>query len=190
MRWTSTPLLSSTISSTSIIRVRPHILHCSLLRSVVVDALLFCRTLSHSTSPNLYIIALFLFISRTGFKKIEALEPYTGLKVLYLEGNGLDTIEGLAACTELKCLYLQENLIENVRYARKSLYNFKYSFMTYIYIFPRDFAMLCLDCVSYHFFSFLSCFCSRSLILCILWCASFFSSLSHNCCYRSPVLRR
>lgn len=45
-----------------------------------------------------------LFLHYKGFKKIQALEEYTGLKVLYLEGNGLSRIEGLTEQKELRCL--------------------------------------------------------------------------------------
>jgi len=55
-----------------------------------------------------------LILYSIGFKKIENLDEYTGLKVLYLEGNGLSKIEGLSKCVELRALYLQENLIENI----------------------------------------------------------------------------
>lgn len=49
-----------------------------------------------------------------GYTKIEALEGYTGVKVLWLEGNGLSVIEGLNNQPELRTLYLQENLIERL----------------------------------------------------------------------------
>ena len=49
-----------------------------------------------------------------GFTRIQNLEEYTGLKVIWLEGNGLTVIEGLDAQAELSTLYLQENLIERI----------------------------------------------------------------------------
>lgn len=55
-----------------------------------------------------------LFLHYKGFTKIEALDEYTGLRVLYLEGNALSTIEGLEHQHQLKTLYLQDNLIEEV----------------------------------------------------------------------------
>jgi dynein assembly factor 1 len=36
-----------------------------------------------------------LYLHYKGFDRIENLEEFTGLKVIYLEGNGLGKIEGL-----------------------------------------------------------------------------------------------
>eukprot|EP00743_Colponemidia_sp_Colp-15_P002634 GILK01002853.1.p1 GENE.GILK01002853.1~~GILK01002853.1.p1 ORF type:complete len:338 (-),score=71.30 GILK01002853.1:86-1099(-) len=55
-----------------------------------------------------------LFLHYKGYVRIENLEPFTGLKVLYLEGNGLSKIEGLDTLVGLRCLYLQENCIEKI----------------------------------------------------------------------------
>lgn len=52
--------------------------------------------------------------SAQGFSRIENLDEYTGLKVVWLEGNGLTRIEGLEQQKELRILYLQENLIEKI----------------------------------------------------------------------------
>ena len=43
-----------------------------------------------------------------------ALDAYTGLRVLWLEGNGLSRIENLGALAQLRTLYLHENSIEVV----------------------------------------------------------------------------
>lgn len=89
-----------------------------------------CRDLGLYSTPELNDK---LFLHYKGFKKIQSLEPYSGLKVLYLEGNGLSEIEGLTEQRELRCLlvlsdcipflhlhprlfsYLQENMISDVR---------------------------------------------------------------------------
>jgi len=55
-----------------------------------------------------------LYLHYKGFPRIENLEAYTGLKVLYFEGNGFSRIEGLDHQPELRSLYLQENLIETI----------------------------------------------------------------------------
>ena len=56
-----------------------------------------------------------LYLHYKGFRKIENLEEFTGLKVLYIEGNALEKIEGLDFCTELRCLYMQENCIKEIQ---------------------------------------------------------------------------
>ncbi len=55
-----------------------------------------------------------LYLHYKGFEKIEALDDYTGLKTLWLEGNSITTIENLDHLKDLRCLYLQENGIEIV----------------------------------------------------------------------------
>ncbi len=55
-----------------------------------------------------------LYLHYKGFRKIENLAEFTGLKVLYLEGNRFRYIEGLDHQVELRCLYLQENEIEAI----------------------------------------------------------------------------
>jgi dynein axonemal assembly factor 1 len=55
-----------------------------------------------------------LFLQLQGFRRIESLEKYTCLRVLYLETNAISKIEGLECCLDLRCLFLQENLIDNM----------------------------------------------------------------------------
>lgn len=46
-----------------------------------------------------------LYLNFHGFKQIENLEPYCGVKALFLEGNALSSVDGLPQLKELKCLY-------------------------------------------------------------------------------------
>jgi len=55
-----------------------------------------------------------IYLHYKGFKKIENLEEYTALKVIWLEGNALSTIEGLDGLTQLRTLYLHENVIDKI----------------------------------------------------------------------------
>lgn len=49
-----------------------------------------------------------------GFRAIENLSAYTGVRSLWLEGNGLTRIQGLEGLSRLVCLFLHENLISVV----------------------------------------------------------------------------
>ena len=46
-----------------------------------------------------------LYLNFQGFRQIENLEPYSGVKALFLEGNALSSVDGLPQLEELKCLY-------------------------------------------------------------------------------------
>lgn len=70
-----------------------------------------CRELQLYSTPELNDK---IYLHYKGFKRIENLDEYTGLKVIYLEGNGLSKIEGLDKLTQLRCLYLQENQISKI----------------------------------------------------------------------------
>lgn len=51
----------------------------------------------------------------TGFKKIECLEEYTGVKSIWLDHNYLTVIDGLYGMSRLKCLFLQNNSLTSLR---------------------------------------------------------------------------
>lgn len=55
-----------------------------------------------------------LYIHYKGWNKIQNLEGFTGLRVLYAECNAFDRIEGLTTCTNLRSLFLQENCIKQI----------------------------------------------------------------------------
>ena len=45
-----------------------------------------------------------LYLHFKGFQKVAHLEPYTGLKALFLEGNDIESLDGLPPLADLKCL--------------------------------------------------------------------------------------
>jgi dynein assembly factor 1 len=55
-----------------------------------------------------------LYIHYKGWSKLQNLEGFTGLKVLYGECNAFSTISGLETCTNLRSLFLQENCIKEI----------------------------------------------------------------------------
>lgn len=56
-----------------------------------------------------------LYLHFRGYDKIDGLEEYVNVKVLWLEGNSLHRIEGLDTLTDLRCLYLHQNCIHEVQ---------------------------------------------------------------------------
>ena len=55
-----------------------------------------------------------IYLHYKGFRAIQNLDEYTGLKCIWLEGNGLLKIEGLEKLILLRTLFLQENIIEKI----------------------------------------------------------------------------
>ncbi|EEQ99538.1 conserved hypothetical protein, partial [Perkinsus marinus ATCC 50983] len=55
-----------------------------------------------------------LYIHYGGYRKLENLDEFTGLKVLYAECNGFSKIEGLEHLTALRSLFLGQNCIEKI----------------------------------------------------------------------------
>ena len=64
-----------------------------------------CKEHKLYTTPSLNDV---LYCNYKGFGSISNLEPYSGLKALFLEGNALDSLEGLPALKDLKCLYVSD----------------------------------------------------------------------------------
>ena len=60
-----------------------------------------CKEHKLYTTPSLNDV---LYANYKGFGEIANLEPYSGLKALFLEGNALDSLAGLPVLGDLKCL--------------------------------------------------------------------------------------
>lgn len=55
-----------------------------------------------------------LYIHYKGWRKIQGLEGWTGLKAFYAECNAFERIQGLQMCKNLRSLFLQENCIRKI----------------------------------------------------------------------------
>jgi dynein assembly factor 1 len=55
-----------------------------------------------------------LYIHFQGFRKIENLEKFSGLRSLYAEANAFEKLEGLDKCTKLRSLFVQQNCIKKI----------------------------------------------------------------------------
>ena len=54
------------------------------------------------------------YLHFSGFHKIENLDRFINLRVLYLEGNRIEKIENLNKLNSLACLYLQNNYLSKI----------------------------------------------------------------------------
>jgi len=52
-----------------------------------------------------------LYLHFAGYRRVQNLEPFTGLRALWLDSNGLAELSGLSHLAELRCLFLQQNLL-------------------------------------------------------------------------------
>jgi dynein assembly factor 1 len=55
-----------------------------------------------------------LYIHFQGFRRMENLEKFTGLRSLYAEANAFEKIEGLENCPKLRSLFVQQNCIKKI----------------------------------------------------------------------------
>jgi dynein assembly factor 1 len=55
-----------------------------------------------------------LYIHYKGWRELQNLEGWTGLKTMYAECNAFSEITGLQTCTKLRSLFLQENCIRRI----------------------------------------------------------------------------
>jgi len=55
-----------------------------------------------------------LYIHFQGFRKLQNLQTFTGLRSLFAEANAIEKIEGLEHCTKLRSLFLQQNCVKTM----------------------------------------------------------------------------
>merc|ERR1711988_130315 len=68
-------------------------------------------------SQNLYSTPTLndkLYLHFKGYRRIEGLDKWTGLRALWLEGNGFRKLEGLDNLRQLRCLYAHQNCITKI----------------------------------------------------------------------------
>ena len=75
----------------------------------------FCKKLcKYNGSYETPELNVNLYLHFQGFRKIQNLESFYKLQVLYLENNSISKIEGLEKLTDLRFLYLQNNFIQEI----------------------------------------------------------------------------
>ncbi|EFC36509.1 predicted protein [Naegleria gruberi] len=87
-----------------------------------------------------------LYLQHKGVSKIENLEKFTGVKVLWLESNAIHEIQGLEENKEISCLYLHENCIEEIKgifhCTKLHTLNLSSNFITHI---PEELGLNCTN---------------------------------------------